>query len=149
VLEKIKNYPQSNSFKQLQDIRAIGLIVFGLIVLLVTWSGIGAIETNYDLQKQASQLRQQNQLSELTNNNLQLQNQYYNTNEYLELQARELFGKGLPGEKLVLVPQSVAFADTVNLSAQTHTVVTSSPLKPAYQRNFEAWIDFFFHRNST
>ena len=148
MLNQIKKYQQYSIFKQFQDIRAIGLIVFGLIVLLVTWSGVGAVETNFDLQKQASQLKQQNQLAELENNNLQLQNQYYNTNEYLELQARELFGKGLPGEKLILVPQSVALADTVNLSSSVHST-SKLPPKPTYQRNFEAWIDFFFHRTST
>ena len=148
MLDKIKKYRHSATFKQFQDIRAIGLIVFGLIVLLVTWSGVGAVETNYNLQKQVSQYQQQDQLAQLENNDLQLQNQYYNTNEYLELQARELFGKGLPGEKLILVPQNVALADTVNLSTKT-SAVNTSPTKPAYQRNFEAWINFFFHRNST
>lgn len=133
---------------QLQDIRAVGLLIFGVIVLLVTWSGIGAIETNYSLQKQIDSLKQQNQLQSLQNNNLALQNQYYNTNEYLELQDRQIFGKGLPGEKLILVPQSVALAQLTAIPSNNTFTITTPPPKPAYQANFEAWVNFFFHRNS-
>jgi cell division protein FtsB len=147
VLDKIKKIRSSNLVAQLQDVRAIGLIVFGFIVLLVTWSGIGAIESNYSLQKQITSLQQQNQLKQLQNNDLQLQNQYYNTNEYLELQARQIFGKGLPGESLILVPQSVAQAQLAMIPT-TAVDNSSPPPKPAYQANFESWINFFFHRNN-
>lgn len=147
MFDKIKKLKSSSLITQLQDVRAIGLVIFGAIVLLVTWSGIGAIETNYDLQKQITSLRQQNQLQSLQNNNLQLQNQYYNTNEYLELQDRQIFGKGLPGEKLILVPQNVAMSELANIPSQS-VLNNTPPPKPAYQNNFEAWVNFFFHRNN-
>jgi cell division protein FtsB len=145
VFNKIQTYKDHPIIHQLQDIRVAGLLVFGVIVILVSWSGIGAIETNYNLEKQISTLNQQNQLSSLQNNNLELQNQYYNTSEYLELQAREILGKALPGEKLIIVPQNVALEDTV--ADPTTSSSSISPPKPLYQRNFEAWINFFFHRN--
>jgi len=147
VLSKIQKFITETVFKSLQDARTVGLLIFGVIAILVTWSGIGAIETNYNLQKQITQLQQQNDLSNLQNNNLQLQNQYYNTNEYLELQARQLLGKALPGEKLILVPQSVALANTVNIPLDKTISSTPPPSKPAYQSNFESWMNFFFHRN--
>ena len=148
MFSKIQKFISQSIFKNLQDIRVVGLLIFGVIAVLVTWSGIGAVETNYNLQKQISQLQQQNDLTNLQNNNLQLQDQYFNTNEYLELQSRELLSKALPGEKLILVPQSVALANTVNIP-QDKTISTSPPpAKPTYQSNFEAWVNFFFHRNS-
>lgn len=147
MIDKIK-IKLSDAFNQLQDIRAVGLVIFGVIVLLVTWSGIGAIETNYGLQKQITNLQQQNQLQSLQNNNLELQNQYYNTSEYLELQARQIFGKGLPGEKLILVPQNVAIAQLANIPSDQTFTNPPPPPKPIYQSDFEAWVNFFFHRNS-
>jgi cell division protein FtsB len=147
VFNKIQKFISESIFKNLQDIRTVGLLIFGVIAVLVTWSGVGAVETNYNLQKQISQLQQQNNLSNLQNNDQQLQNEYYNTNEYVELQARELLGKALPGEKLVLVPQNVALANTVSIPQDKTITATSPPLKPTYQSNFEAWVNFFFHRN--
>jgi cell division protein FtsB len=148
MFSKIQSYISRITYSSLQDIRTAGLLVFGVIAILVTWSGVGAIETNYNLQKQITQLEQQNELSSLQNNNLQLQNQYYNTNEYLELQARELLAKGLPGEKLILVPQNVALANNVNIP-NDNKLTTNQPLsKPKYQSNFEAWMNFFLRRNN-
>src|ERR1700741_1212291 len=115
MLEKIKNLQDHPYVQQFRDVRFNGFIVFGILVLLVSWSGVSVIETNFDLQKQVSKLEQQNQVSELENNNLKLQNEYYNSNQYLELTARRQFGKGQPGEKLLLVPKNVALNYTVDI----------------------------------
>src|SRR3954464_12854502 len=76
----------------LRDIRNVGLLVFTVIILLISWSGVKSIQTNYGLQKQITRLSQQNQLSSLQNTNVALQNQYYNTPQYLEIAARENLG---------------------------------------------------------
>ena len=148
MFEKLTQYKNHPYVEQFHDIRAVGLAVFGVIVLLVSWSGAKAIQTNYDLQKQISQLQQENQVHQLENNNLKLQNEYYNTDQYLELQARQNFGLGLPGETELLVPKSVAMAHTVNLASQSSQAKASSR-QPFYQRNFESWINFFLHRQSS
>lgn len=149
MLEKIKNSPKYQFLRRINDVRAFGLIVFGVIVLLVSWSGIKAIQTNYDLQKQISGLQQQNQITQLQNNNLSLQNQYLQTNQYLELTARQQFGKAAPGETVVLVPKNVALAHTIDTSPQLKTASKAQTHRPRYQRNFEAWMDFFLHRPSS
>lgn len=149
MLEKIKTYKNYYGYlAQFRDPRAIGLSVFAVIVLLISWSGVKAIQTNYDLQKQISRLQQENQVQELKNKNLQLQNEYYNTNQYLELEARQNFGLGAPGEKELLVPESVALANVVNLPS-TRTAPKASSKEPFYQRNFQAWMDFLADRQSS
>jgi cell division protein FtsB len=149
MFDKIKKYQQHPFFKQFRDIRFVGFVVFGALVLLVSWSGVSVIESNYVLQKEVSKLEQQNQVSQLENNNLKLQNQYYNSNQYLELTARRQFGKGQPGEKLLLVPASVALKYTVDVPATAKSSeATPTLVKPMYQRNLEAWSDFFTHRGS-
>lgn len=147
LFEKIKKYVAKIDVSQMKDVRVIGLIVFCIIALLVTWSGLGAIQANFVLQKQIARLEQENRVKELENTNLKLKNQYYDTEQYLELQARRQFGKAAPGETVVLVPKSVALAKTVELKKDTPEAVQSTPEKPGYQKNFEAWMDFFFHRS--
>ncbi len=150
MIEKIKKLITSPYVKQFRDIRFIGFCVFGVLVLIVSWSSIGVIETNYQLQRNISKIDQQNAVFGLVNNNLKLKNEYFNTDQYLELQARQQFGKAAPGEKLILVPKSVAFSHTVDLSSDSKINGSNQVIKkPFYQTNFEAWIDFFLHRTST
>jgi cell division protein FtsB len=131
--------------QRLSDVRFAGQVIFVVIVLLVSWSGIKSIQTNYGLQKQITAIAQQNSLQKLQNDNLALQNQYFNSNQYLELSARQNFGLGAPGEKEVIVPRDVALANTVNLP-QTSKPNLTKVKQPAYQRHFESWINFFLHR---
>src|SRR4051812_38370417 len=110
MLDKIKNAYKHPYVQALRDTRVVGLIAFGVITLLVSWSMVQIIETNYALQQQIARLEQENNVQQLENNNQRLRNQYFNTDEYLELQARRQFGKAAPGEKLVLVSKQAALA---------------------------------------
>jgi cell division protein FtsB len=134
--------------QRLSDVRFVGQLVFAVIVLLITWSGIKSIQTNYVLQKQISTLKQQNTVQQLENNNLTLQNQYFNSNQYLELAARQNFGLAATGEKEVVVPASVAMAYTVDVPTIAAESTTPVP-QAAYQKNFQSWVDFFLHRQNT
>ncbi|HEX3568208.1 MAG TPA: septum formation initiator family protein [Candidatus Saccharimonadales bacterium] len=148
---KIKQYQEKIMpyVYQLRDVRVMGLVMFLVVVLLISWSGAKVIDTNYGLQKQISQLEQQTQVQQLKNNNLKLQNEYYNSNQYLELTARANFGLAAPGEKELIVPQTVALAHTTNVPSLDQTQPSKAPAKqPAYQRHFQAWMDFFLHRQS-
>lgn len=149
--QKIKQYQEKveKYTEQLHDMRVVGLLSFALIVLLISWSGVRAIDANYVLQKQISQLEQQNQVDQLGNNNLKLQNQYFNSDQYLELSARQNFGLAKPGEKELIIPVSVAMAHTTNLANSEQVQAASTRAKqPAYQRNFQAWMNFFLHRQT-
>jgi len=131
----------------LRDVRNVGLLVFTVIVLLISWSGVKSIQTNYGLQKQISQLQQQNEVQSLENTNLELQNQYLTTNQYLEISARENLGLGAPGETELLVPDNVALAHTVKQPGSANAAF-AVPKQTFWQRNLQAWADFFLHRNS-
>lgn len=145
-IDKIKNYYNHSFVQQFRDIRFVGFVVFGVLVLLVTWSGVSVIESNYRLQRQVSELQQEIDVAKLANSNLELQNEYYNSSQYLELTARRQFSKGQPGETLLLVPESVALKYTKEIPEE-RIIAETTPVvnKPFYQRNLEAWIDFFSH----
>ena len=149
--DRAKKYLQQleQFVRRLRDVKFAGLMLFVVIVLLISWSGVKAIQGNYTLQKQISTLQQQNTVQQLKNNNLQLENQYFNTDQYLELSARQNFGLAAPGEQEIIVPQSVALAHTVNLPSTDKTADKPSAKQPTYQRNFEAWVNFFLHRPTT
>ncbi len=147
MIKKIKTFLAKPSIRQYQDTRVVGLIVFGIITLMVSWSGIKSIQSNYELQQQIVKLEQQNKLKELENSNLKLKNQYFKTDEFLEITARRQFGKAAPGEKVVMIPKSVALSHVTNKVAEQQSENMVNDQKPRYQKNFEAWINFFLHRN--
>ena len=146
--DKIKNLSKHPYYRMLSDTRSLGLLAFGVVALLVTWSGVKAVQTNYELQKQIAGLEQSNDVSKLENDNQRLRNEYYNSDEFLELAARRQFGKALPGETLYLVPKNVALAHAPSLAAakQQPNNNKSQTHKPTWQKNFEAWINFYLHR---
>ncbi|HET9173891.1 MAG TPA: septum formation initiator family protein, partial [Candidatus Saccharimonadales bacterium] len=123
MLDKLAHYQKIGTelVHRFSDIRFTGQVLFGVVVVLISWSGAKAVQSNYGLQKQISTLQQQNAVQQLANNNLKLQNEYYNTNQYLELSARQNFGLANPGETEILIPKSVALANTVAVPEVTTT----------------------------
>ena len=130
----------------LRDVRNVGLLVFTVIVLLISWSRgqvhpkplriakTGGAATAGEPVCRAWKMRI-----------LALQNQYYGTNQYLDVTARENLGLGAPGETELLVPQNVALAHTVKDARRQQVKLGSYRKLPFWQRNFQNWIAFFFH----
>lgn len=131
--------------KSLSDLRVVGQVFFAIIVLLISWSGVKAIQANYELQKKIVRLQQEVEISQLENENLKLENKYLETNEFLELAARRQFGRAAPGETLYIVPKRVALAHVTPVSTDTATKAKNK--KPSYQENLEAWSGFFFRKS--
>ena len=109
------------------------LAVALVLALSWAWSTISVLAKNYDLSAQVEQARLDTDVMKLQNENLQLEQSYYKTPEYLELSARKLLNKAQAGEHLVILPQTEEQTPT---TATTTTVVEKS--------NFEQWIDFLF-----
>ena len=132
----------------LRDVRRVGTLAFLVLVFLVSWSGARAIQTNYGLQRQVYELQKRNDVQQLENANLSFTNDYYNTSQYLEVTARQTLGLAAPGETVLLVPKDVALAHTVDVpAAKTATEIENA--KPFWQRNFDAWMDFFLNRSAS
>lgn len=146
MLDKIKTLVKN---PDIYDTRVLGLVAFGIVAVLVSWSGIKSIQTNYELQKQISVAKQQNEVTQLENDNIKLRNEYYKTDDFLELAARRQFGLAAPGEKVYIVPKSVALGNIKDLSSGTEKVQQGEEKPKAfYQQNLEAWFNFFLRKNS-
>jgi cell division protein FtsB len=148
MLSKIQNFWNDSRTRRFTDVRNIGLYVFALIVLAITWSAAKTVQGNYELQKEISVLKQQNEVLKLYNQNTSLQNQYLQTDQYLELSARQNFGLAAPGEKVLLVPASVAakYVDTALMPSDETKTAKNVDSRPEYQKNLEAWRDFLLGR---
>ena len=148
MFEKIQTYLSNKQTRQAFDVRNIALYIFGLIVLAIAWSGAKTVQNNYQLQKQISTLQQQNDVIHLQNNNVFLQNQFYQTNEYLELSARQNLGLAAPGEKVLLVPKNVAlgYIDPALADNRDSSSGATIDNRSKYTKNLEAWRDFLLGR---
>ncbi len=132
---------------RLRDVRVIGMLLFLVVVLMISWSGVKVIDTNYGLQRQISELEQHNEVQRLSNENLRLKNDYFKSKQYLELAARQNFGLAAPGETVLIVPRSVALKHTIEpLAPEEPAKVTINKKTPVWQQNLQAWMDFFLHR---
>jgi cell division protein FtsB len=149
VLEKIHAYGKRlyAYILTLRDPRNVGLLVFAVLIVLVTWSGGKAIQTNYALQRQIYELQKANDVKQLENANIELTNEYYKTSQYLEVTARQNLGLAAAGETVLLVPNDLALSHTVAMPTEK-AETTSTESLPFWQRNFRAWMDFFLNRST-
>lgn len=149
MFDKTKNFLTSKKTKQLVDVRNLGLYIFGIVVLAIAWSGAKTVQSNYELQKKIARIQQENTVLSLLNQNIGLQNEYYKTNQYLDLSARQNLGLAATGEKVLIVPQQTALK---YVSKDLTAVQSKSKLaidnRPSYVKNLEAWRDFLLGRKS-
>ncbi|HEX5394860.1 MAG TPA: septum formation initiator family protein, partial [Candidatus Saccharimonadales bacterium] len=105
---------------------------------------VKTVQNNYQLQKQISVLKQQNDVLKLTNQTTDLQSQYYETDEYLELAARQNLGLAAPGETVLLVPKTVAmkYTDPSLVFDTTSDAAAKSTGKSKFAAHVQDWRDF-------
>ncbi len=119
----------------------IGQFAFVIIILMISWSGVKAITRNHELQQEIKTLEQEVEIADLENQNLALQNEYLETDEYLEIAARESLGKAAKGEKVYIIPNDIAQKKVPQFEAIADSTTIESITTDG---NFQSWIDFFF-----
>lgn len=127
------------------DPRLLGLVVLAIIGLSVVWNGAQVVQQNYELSQKVAVLEEENRILELENRNKEIQNEYYKTLEFAELKARRVNGRAAPGESVYIVTRDVAL-ESLQTPEEVEQSAVQTVVKPQYQQNFEAWIDFFFGR---
>lgn len=132
--------PLTRKIRSLVTLNNGVLVVAILIASTWVWSTIEAIQHNFTLQQQVDALGQQISVEDLQNKTLQLQKTYYQSDQYLELSAREHMGVANPGEKVVILPPN---------TVQTSTATTTASQAPtANKSNFAQWMYFLFGKKS-
>lgn len=136
---KIKNMQHYiNQIRQHATIQN-GTLLLALIIAAAWMFGtMDTLQKNFAYQREVDTKRQELELDKLRNQNLEYQQRYLRSDEYLELSAREYLGKTSPGETLVVLPDSSKIVDEVDAPAQRAEV------KPS---NFSQWVRFLSGRN--
>ena len=126
---------KTNNFKKYLTRNNIVLVGAGIIALVLLVLSVESMQKNYQLQRQVDEGVTENEVQSLENENLRLRQMYYQTDEYLELEARDKLNKAFAGEHLVYLPQT----------DKEVIIETGEAVKPIDTRsNFEKWIEFFF-----
>lgn len=126
-----------NRLKSLITLNNGVLLVAILITVSWAWGTVEAIGRNFTLQQQVDALVQEVDYEDLQNETLKFQQKYYQTDEFLELSARERLNKANDGEKVLILPKNTVSSKN-NVEQNTFVV-------PITQRsNLEQWIYFLF-----
>jgi len=116
------------------------LLVALLITMSWVWGTVQAIQQNFELQQQVDGLGQQIAYQDLQNQTLKFENQYYGSDEYLELSAREHLNKANAGEKLLILPPTTV-SDKKSSEQPTVLPITK-------RSNVQQWMYFLFGNKS-
>lgn len=109
-----------------------------LIVLGLVNSSISAMSRNWDLEQRINSRRQELSLLQLEIETLELENQYYASEEYQELAARAKQNKRFPGEILIYLPKNS------DLVSSKHKENIEEILAEDEPSNIRQWLTFLF-----
>lgn len=123
------------------------LLVFDNVVLMIalifclvwTWGSISSMTRNWNLAEELMNRQREKALLELEVETLELENEYYLSDEYQELAARKHQGKMLPGETMVYLPDDASQPSSTTAEPSTE----SQPTLPT-RSNLEQWLTFLF-----
>lgn len=135
-------------YKRLQHYKRVyatlnnGVILIALIVAVSwVWGSISVMQTNFSAQKMVDEQKRQLELTQLQVDTLKYEQNYYNSDEYKDLAARQDLGLVSAGEKVLILPANSAAVqqqDTLDAKREAATTQTSEPAS-----NFEQWLEFF------
>ena len=123
------------------DFLTLNNVIIGLAAIVAlgwVWGSLGVMQRNYTLQQTLNRKNQELQLAELETRSLELEQLYFKTEEFQELAVRARLGKGLPGEKVLILPKQVETDASGSPTTSRPSVRTAPP------SNFEQWLNFLF-----
>lgn len=117
------------------------LVVALLIGANWAWGSIGMMQRNYYLQKKLEVKQREQRIAELEIANLAYQQQYYESDEYKELAARQYLGLVSPGEKVLILPLN---PEPIGGTVEKPAASSASEAPPS---NLKQWTNFLLGRN--
>ena len=124
--------------KRYTTLNTVVILIGAIVVSGWVWGSITTMQRNYALQKEVDARERELALTQLEVDTMQLQKNYYASDEYKELAARERLGLAAPGEKVLLLPPNSAAAKATNTTEKSPTATTRT------LTNFEQWMLFLF-----
>ncbi len=139
-MNKIKTFFRRLKFKMKHDFFTAPnmILVFAIALCLVwTYQSVVAMSRNWELSERLAAERKELDLAKVEVETMELENEYYKTNEYQELMARKILDKKLSGENMVVMPENSEAAKN------KHKVAKVEKTEKEYS-NFEKWMMYLF-----
>ena len=113
------------------------LMVAIILCLFLTYQSIMAMSRNWELSEKLRVEKKELELLTVETEASELENEYYQTDEYQELLARQSLDKQFPGENMVVMPEN---SDEAKNKYRT---VAEEAEEKEYS-NFEKWMMYLF-----
>ncbi len=139
LMQKVRAKFRQIQYRLKRDMFTPQNIILFVAILLCAYflvGAIGATSRNWSLQAKLDRLLISEQRTKIEVETLKLEQEYYQTNEYQELMAREKLGKMLPGETMVTLEKNSEDAKNKD-SQDTETSSTQ-------RSNISMWMDLIF-----
>lgn len=117
----------------------IVLFVAAVVCLAWTCGSVSSMSRNWTLAQNLASEEREKALLELEVETLELENQYYLSDEYQELAARKYQNKKLPGETMIYLPENSEAAKTKHSASSNGVSASTSTMS-----NVEQWLKFLF-----
>ena len=128
-----------NFFKELLTLNSLVYFLAVSAAFLLVWQTTKVTLENYSLQKRVDELQQEVEILELENQAITYSIQYYKTDSYKELAARENFNLKSPGESVLYVPRATQTKPETSNEASSSEVSDTST-----DSNINRWLYFLF-----
>lgn len=124
------------------------LFVFDNVILIIamifclswTWGSISSMSRNWALAQEVMGKQREKALLELEVETLELENEYYLSEEYQELAARKYQGKMLSGETMIYLPPNSEAAKSKHVGSSDAELGVDT----VEMSNFQQWMAFLF-----
>ena len=139
-MNKIKTQIRRLRYKLKHDYLTVENVVLVLaIVLCLVWTyqSITAMSRNWELTEQIVTRKKELELLSAEVEAVELENEYYKTNEYQEILARKYLDKKGSGENMVALPEN-------SENAKNKHKGSKQKRKEKEYTNFEKWMMYLF-----
>jgi hypothetical protein len=117
------------------------VLIIGLFITIGWISGsLEVMQRNYTLQRELENKSRQLILAELDTYSAELEQRYYQTEEYKELAVRQRLGLGSPGESVLILSKD-------NIEDSEETTTDTDFIQIVEPSNFKQWLDFLYGNN--
>ncbi len=131
-LRRLRYYTKKD-YLTVHNISAAAALILGLVF---TYNAITATTRNWQLEQKLKEITLQSEKLKLEVDTLKFEQNYYNTEEYQEIMAREKQGMMLEGETMVILPENSESA--VNKYSEIDNKFNQK------RTNLDEWLDFLF-----
>lgn len=128
----------AKNWRNLFELNQVVQIFAVLVAVSLIFNTVKVVQKNFGLQAQVDKLKDEITILELRNQQLKYDIEYYKTDEYLELAARQKFNKKATGERVVALPDNDLADPDLESEESNHASL------PQYQENFQQWLYFLF-----